>query len=137
MQRPSLRQGVGAAAALCGMGALLLYHAVREDPRLNVPPLVAMALAVGLFLAAAAVVARATHRDRVIPGLVALVLVSFAITGAWIGFGPGERSCSGTIGGASSRRGGTECRVVFGSGSLVTAAMALWAARQWWRERGG
>lgn len=61
-------------------------------------------------------------------GLALLMLVSFAMVGSWIAFGPGEREFSGggSVGGVgvSGRVGSGFGRVVFGFGALMVWTVA-------------
>lgn len=135
MRRPSRREATTAALALSVLAVVLATLALRDDPGLNVPPLIALFAATALFLGAAAVIARAGGRERMATGFATLILVFFALVGGWIGFGSGERSCTRSIDGRMSESGGTECRVAFGAGAFITAGMAVLAGRQWWRAR--
>lgn len=137
MSRPTPREAAGAATALAAMAALLVWAALRGDPGLTVPPPIAIVLAVAPATAAVAVVARAAGRERLVSGLMVVMLASFAVTGGWIGFGPGEQRCTAATTGVRTRLRSAECRLVFGGGALITAGLTVLAARLWWAGRRG
>lgn len=124
------------AALLAASGGLLAVAALRADPGLNVPPWAALVVAAGMIAGALAVLARVARRPRAVLAFVVLLLGSVALTGAWIAFGPGQRRCArGGSDAVGSGVSGTECRAVFGTGAMISAAMMLLAVRQLFGQR--
>lgn len=133
--RPTPRAAIFAAVALAGIAALLVFAAWSGDARLNVPAWLAYAISGGLCAAGLAIVARSLGRERLALVFVLLLLASFTITGAWIGFGPGVRRCSASGFGFGGPASDTECRVAFGIGALISLAMTLFVLAQLRRQR--
>lgn len=124
------------AALLAASGGLLAAAALRADPGLNVSPWVALVVAAAMIAGALAVLARVARRPRAVLAFVVLLLGSFALTGAWIAFGPGQRRCaSGWSDAVGPGVSGTECSAVFGTGAMISAAMMLLAVRQLFGQR--
>ena len=69
-------------------------------------------------------------------GFAALILLALATLGAWIALFPGAEGCTAALDGVpigDATR--TNCRVPFGIGALITAALALYAGVRWKRRR--
>lgn len=116
---------------LVASAGLLAVAALRGDPGLNVPPWVALVVSAGMLAGAAALIAKIARRHRVVLAFIVLLLGTFATTGAWIGFGPGERQCTRGWSDALGRpASGTHCRLVFGAGAVVSTAIMVIALRQ-------
>lgn len=135
MSLPTSRAAAGGALALVAMAAVLAWAALTRASGLNVPPSIALVLAAGLVAAAMALLARAAGRARMNTGLIALVFLAFATTGAWIGLVGAGAGCTAVVAGRPMPAGARECRLAFGGGSVLTFAFALLAARMWWRGR--
>ena len=104
-------------------GAVLM--ALYGKPSPGVPHWIAYLACAAVFLGGVAATAIASGRPEINNYLGPVLIVLLLIIPTWIGFGPGERRCSGGL----SFMGfsfwhlapGTECRVVFGG-----AAVLLW-----------
>lgn len=135
MSRPTWRAAGFGALTLLGMAALLARAALTRSPGLNVPPWLALVLAGGVLAAALALLARAAGRERLNVGLVLPLLVAFAVTGAWIALFDDAPACTAVVAGRRMPAGSMECRIAFGGGSILTAGIAIIAARAWWAAR--
>jgi hypothetical protein len=94
-----------------------------------VPPTVGY-LAAGCFLAAgASLFLQGTGfvRAATVPAI--LAAATLAGIGGWIGFGPGIRRCGGGLGELAFVPAEWTCRLVFGAGAILTAAIVLLMVR--------
>jgi hypothetical protein len=86
---------------------------------------------VGYLAAATFVMAGATlllqtagyARAALVPAF--LLVASLAGVGGWVGFGPGPRSCEGSLRQVFFLYEGALCRVLFGTGAVLTGIIAL------------
>lgn len=122
-----------ALVALVGMGLLLALLGIIHPPGLRVPPAIAYLLAFVLLMAAASLASRLAGKARANALFASLVLFGFAATGAWIAFDRGgAQSCVRRLGtdenvARAVAVSPTTCRVVFGTGAVVSLAMACGA----------
>lgn len=124
------------ALALLAVAALLIWSAATSSPGLNVPAPVAYLVAGALVLGALRAIQQITKPGSAGNGLATLLLTSMAAVGLWIAAAPGVRVCAGGPGpGTMKPLSGLACRVPFGLGAVLTALLAGYAARQWWRGR--
>lgn len=114
------------AALFCGgLGLFLACVVWSRQPGLRVPPTVGY-LAAGTFLAGgAALLLQAIGYTRAAMAPAFLAVAALAGVGGWVGFGPGTRRCGGSLSGLSFMPGELVCRVVFGSGAVLTGLIAL------------
>lgn len=121
-------------------GATLLFVAVAlailitiHPHGLKAPAWVAYLATGVLALAGGVALARAAGRPRLAEGLVACVLAGLLVTGVWITFGAGPRSCVRRLPGTGvvvSILEEPTCRSIFGIGSGVVAGMLVFALRR-------
>lgn len=119
-----------------GVGTGLLIHHHPEG--LNAPAWVAY-LACATFAFAGLAVVLQAHGLAHYSGILAwLIVISFAVIGLWIGVGPGERTCSGSISvgglGDTDTYSGLGCRIPFGIGGGICALLALAMVPSLWRH---
>ena len=114
------------AAFVCGSLALFISYVVwSRQPGLRVPPAVGY-LAAAVFLAAGATLllqVRGAQRAQQVTSF--LLVAALAGIGGWIGFGPGNRECEGSLEFLSSMQGESVCRGVFGAGAVLTGVIAV------------
>lgn len=120
-----------ACLSLLAMGTLLLSAALRHDPGLNVPTNIAILLAISLYAAAFAVITKRARQVHLTNALICVVLSGLTLTGAWVAFGPGQRTCFSSLSG-SVALSNSACRYVFGAGVFVTASITGFAISIWW-----
>jgi hypothetical protein len=125
-----------AAIGCVAVAALLVWAAATRAPALRVPPIIALLLA-GVMIAAAW---RLLLLHRRIAssgdGAAALMLAGTAILGLWIALGSGARNCRvGLDRSPYAAASGLVCRIPFGVGGVIAAAMALYALHRWLRAR--
>ena len=125
------------AALLCvGLGLFLTYVVWSQQPGLRVPPAVGY-LAAGVFLAAGATLLLQVHgtvRAQLVPTF--LLVAALAGIGGWIGLGLGSRRCEGSLGLLSFLPGELVCRVVFGTGAVLTGLIAVLMLRPLFKGKG-
>ena len=125
-----------AAVVLIAFAALLAWNALTRDARLTSPPWLTLLCALALAVAAARVLQLRGRPHSAGHGFAVILLAAFAVVGGWIALGPGARVCS--VGAADvplGEIGGWRCRLPFGIGAAITAAMATYALRLWLRSR--
>jgi len=106
-----------------------MYVVRSGEPGVKVPAVVGYLAAATFVLAGATLLLQAAGyaRAAVVPAF--FLVASLAGVGGWIGFGPGARSCGGTVGGLSFLAGDALCRIVFGAGAVLTGIIALFMLR--------
>jgi len=118
------------------VAALLGWAATTRAPALRVPPAVSLLLS-GVMLAAAW---RLVQLHRRVAGsgdaAATLIFAGMAIFGLWVARGSGARACRVGLGRPPvALASGLACRIPFGVGGVLAAAMALYAAQRWLRAR--
>ncbi len=120
----SRRERARAGWLSLGLGCFLIAGIQWDGARLTVPPAVGL-LAAGTFvLAGAALLLQARGWDRAGSLASFFVVVAMGGVGAWLGFGPGPRRCSG-IAWHPFMHSELFCRIAFGAGALLTGTMGL------------
>lgn len=118
---------------------LMAWVSYTRSPGLHVPPSIGYVVAAVFALTAVQMVRMIVRPTANADGFMALLSTGFAVIQGWIAFAPGNRSCStgvGMGGGAMASHGsGASCRVPFGFGSLIFAALAIYCLVRWWRAR--
>ena len=125
MSKPDRRERTWAGLFCLGLGLFLIYVVRAGTSGLRVPPAVGY-LAAGTFVMAGVTLllqAAGYVRAALVPAF--LLVASLAGVGGWVGFGPGSRSCEGSLGELSFLPEGALCRVVFGTGAVLTGFIAL------------
>ena len=125
------------AVVLLSVTAVLLVRAgIIRDPGLHVPPIIAYVCAAVFLLGALAVFQQIIGGPAKGAGVAVFILAGLTIMGAWVALSPASGECSVSInGGAGAAASGLACRVPFGIGALITAAMTVGAAVAWLRGR--
>lgn len=114
------------AGLLCsGIGLFLVIIMGSNRAALRVPLSIGY-LAAGVFvLAGVALVLQAAGRERIASVFSFLTVAALALVGGWIGFGPGPRGCEASVGGLPFLPEELVCRIVFGTGAVLTALIGL------------
>jgi hypothetical protein len=119
------RKRAWAGVFCAGLGFFLMLIIGWNRAGLRVPATVGYLAAGAFLLAGAALLLQAGGRERIASIFTFLTVVALAAVGGWIGFGQGPRACEGTAGGLSFLPEELVCRIVFGTGSVLTAMIAL------------
>ena len=130
-------------AALLGMAAFLFWLGYAKPPGLKVPYFIAYLCSFTLGMSALALATRISGRTAANHLFAALTLLGFAAAGGWIALSPvGAQQCKVGFGRShldAARHtvdaSPTACRIVFGSGAVVTLLLAAWALALWWQMR--
>jgi hypothetical protein len=133
MNRSSKLAGYSAIAI-----SVLLTVAIYTSPeKLNAPSWVGYLAGLSFAFAGISILARVYKRPSLANAFALVILGSMALIGGYIGFGPGTRSCSGTITGVGLQLSGADCRTGFAIGSIIVAAMFVYGLVRFLRfERG-
>jgi hypothetical protein len=125
MSNPDRRERTWAGVFCLGLGLFLIYVIRAEPSGLRVPPAVGYLAAATFVMAGATLLLQAAGylRAALVPAF--LLVASFAGVGGWVGFGPGPRSCEGSLGMLLFLPRGALCRIVFGTGAVLTGIIAL------------
>jgi hypothetical protein len=115
------------AALFAAAGLALAWASYTRHPALRVPPAVGYLVAAVLVAGGAAAAAKAAERPRLVEAFVVAIMAGFAVTGGWIALGDSGAACTTNVALAGAVRA-AGCRVAFGVGAIVSAAMAAWAA---------
>jgi hypothetical protein len=108
-----------------GTGLVLMTIMGWNQASLRVPTFIGY-LAAGTFvLAGATLLLQAGGRDRIASVFSFLTIAGLALVGGWVGFGPGPRGCEASVGGLSFLPEEMVCRVVFGTGAVLTGLIGL------------
>ena len=99
-------------------------------PGWSVPPVMAWVVAACFGAAGVSLLLQRTGYPRAGGFMIVLLALGMAAIGGWIGFGPGERSCTAN----GMAMGGLPCRVVFGGGAVMTVGIAVLIARSLVRQ---
>jgi len=126
-QEGTSRQLLAVAAIFAAAGAGLVWASYTRHPALRVPPTVGYVVAAVLVAGSAAAVAKAAGRPRLVDAFVVVILAGFAVTGGWIALGDSGGACTTNVALSGAARA-TGCRIAFGAGAVISAAMAVWAA---------
>ena len=115
------------AVILCTLTAgLLARAAIIGDPGLRVPPVIAYIAAAIFLMGALAVLKQIAGIHRTVDGLAPLILAAFTAIGGWIALSPDAGSCEASFnGGPGTEVSGLGCRIPFGIGALISAAMTV------------
>jgi hypothetical protein len=125
MDEPNTRSRAGWFVALVGVLTAVLVYTHPEG--LNAPAWVAYAACSAFVFAGLSIVASSAGHSRVQTWLAIGVMAAMVVPGMWIGFWPGPRVCSVSLPFASELAQGMSCRVGFGSGAIMVAALVVWA----------
>ena len=114
------------AGLLCsGIGLFLVIIMGHNQAALRVPLSIGYLSAGTFVLAGAALLLQAGGRERVASVFSFLTIAALAVVGGWIGFGPGPRGCEASLGGLPFLPEELVCRIVFGTGAVLTALIGL------------
>ena len=108
-----------------GIGLFLMIVMGWNQAGLRVPISVGFLAAATFVLAGAALLLQAGGRERSASVFSLLTIVALAVIGGWIGFGPGPRGCEASVGGLSFLPEEMVCRIVFGTGAVLTGLIGL------------
>jgi hypothetical protein len=108
-----------------GIGLFLMTIMGWDKAGLRVPSSIGYLAAAAFVLAGAALLLQAGGRERIASVFSFLTVAALAVIGGWIGFGPGPRGCEASMGGLSFLPEELVCRIVFGTGSVLTALIGL------------
>jgi hypothetical protein len=124
------------AALMSTVAGLLTAAMITLHPGgLNVPPWVAYAACATFVFAGLTTVAHEFALHRMHAWLVIASVVSLLVPGTWVAFGPGARECSVSGPFLSGMGSDLVCRVAFGLGAVIVAALLVWIVRRTLRQR--
>lgn len=125
-----------AAVGCLAVATLLAWAAATHAPALRVPPTIALILA-GVLVAVAWRLVELHRRTTASgDGAAAVIFAGTATFALWVALGSGARACRvGVDRPPFVPAGGLACRIPFGIGGVLAAAMALYALNRWWRAR--
>ena len=129
------RQLLVFATLFAAVGVEMIWTAYTRHPALKVPPTIGYVVAAICLAGSAAAAAKASGRRRLVETLAVVILVGFTAVGAWIALGDGGGSCTTNLPLAGAARG-AGCRIAFGLGAVISAAMAAIAMVTLRRGRG-
>ena len=124
---------MGWLAVIAGAAtALIAYSQLPHDS--DAPRWVIYAACAAFVLAGASLLIPEGGHSRANAWLAVGFIAAMLVPGAWIALGPGPRSCTVSIPFTSGTGSDTLCRGVFGFGSLIVAAILVWAVMNAWRS---
>ena len=127
-----MRQAL-AVAIMIGLAAYLGWLGLASPAGLHAPPAILFILSLAMLSGALALWARLGGYTRINAIFAAIVLFSFAAAGYWIGFSPNATGrCTLEAGTPSDDAfqwhvSGLTCRLVFGSGAVVSTIAGVLA----------
>ena len=114
------------AALLCGgLGLWLGYAVWSRQPGLQVPQEVGYLAARAFVAAGLTLLLQARGYTRAATAPAFLLVAALAGIGGWIGFGRGSRRCEASLGALAFVPRELVCRVVFGTGAVLTGLIAV------------
>lgn len=123
-----------------GIGLLILLSALGVLPfsGWSVPRPVAGVVGVTLIAGGLAAWQHVWPEMRILRSFATFAFAGLVATAGWIGFGPGQRACSSSLGalGISVSRDAAEweCRGAFGFFAILFGALLLWGMAAEWRR---
>jgi hypothetical protein len=121
-------------SVMIGLAAYLAWLGISSPAGLHAPPLILFVLALAMLAGALGLWARSGGSKRLNGIFAAILLFCFAATGYWIGFSPNATgTCTISIGetinndGSQPHGSGWTCRLVFGSGAVLSTVLGLMA----------